>query len=61
MRHKYIFEGVGDGCARRVAEYLNGLDAIAGGSVDERVSMGGDGIVVMVSDEYVKSFNLESD
>ena len=61
MGHKYIFEGVGDGCARRVAEYLNGLDAIAGGSVDERVSMGGDGIVVMVSDEYVKSFNLESD
>lgn len=56
-----VFEGVGDGRARRVSEYLNGLDIIGGESVDERVSMGGDGIVVMVSDEYVQSFNLESD
>lgn len=61
MRHRYIFEGVDDGCARRVAEYLNGLDRIVGKSVDERVSMGGDGIAVMVSGEYVQSFNLESD
>lgn len=60
-RNKYIFEGVSDGCAWRVAEYLKGLDRIASENVDEHVSMGGDGIVVMVSDEYVQSFNLESD
>lgn len=59
--HKHILERVSDGCARRVAERLNGLDTIVGESVDERVSMGGDGIVVMVSGEYVQSFNLESD
>lgn len=50
-----------DGCARRVAEYLNGLDGIVSENGDGRVSMGADGIVVMVSDEYVQSFNLESD
>lgn len=61
MMHKHILERVSDGCARRVAERLNGLDTIVGESVDERVSMGGDGIVVMVSGEYVQSFNLESD
>ena len=61
MSHKYIFEREGDGCARRVAEYLNGLDGIVSECVDERVSMGGDGIVVMVSDEYLQSFNLKSE
>ncbi len=37
----------------RVAKYLNGLDGCLSECVDERVSMGGDRIVVMVSDEYV--------
>lgn len=60
-RDKYIFEGVSDGCAWRAAEYLKSLDGIAGENMGKRVSMGGDGIVVMVSDEYVRSFNLESD
>lgn len=59
MSHKYIYEREGDGCAQRVAKYLNGLDGIVSECVDERVSMGGDGIVVMVSDEYVQSFNSD--
>ena len=59
--HKNTIEGVSDGYAWRVVKYLKGLDINVGESVDERVSMGGDGIVVVVSDEYVQSFNLESD
>ena len=60
-KYQDVCERVSDGCARRVAEYLNGLDGIVSENGDGRVSMGADGIVVMVSDEYVQSFNLESD
>lgn len=60
-KYQYICERMSDGCARRVAKYLNGLDGIVSENRDKHVSMGADGIVVMVSDEYVQSFNMGSD
>lgn len=60
-KYQYICERMSDGCARRVAKYLNGLDGIVSENGDKHVSMGADGIVVMVSDEYVQSFNMGSD
>ena len=37
------------------------MEGFEGLSEGEKVSMGGDGVVVVLSDEYVRSFNLEVD
>ncbi len=37
------------------------MEGFQGLSEGENVSIGGDGVVVVLSDEYVRAFNLESD
>lgn len=51
----------GDDCFRRVSEFFHSMEGFEGLSEGEKVSMGGDGVVVVLSDEYVRSFNLEVD
>ena len=50
-----------DDCFRRVSEFFHSMEGFQGLIEDEKVSMGGDGVVVVLSDEYVRSFNLEVD
>ena len=56
-----VRERDGDDCFRRVSEFFHSMDGFQGLSEGENVSMGGDGVVVVLSDEYVHSFNLEVD
>ena len=51
----------GDDCFRRVSEFFNSMEGFQGLIEGEKVSMGGDGVVVVLDDEYVRSFNLEVD
>lgn len=50
-----------DDCFRRVSEFFHSMEGFQGLIEGEKVSMGGDGVVVVLSDEYVRSFNLEVD
>ena len=45
----------------RVSEFFHSMEGFRGLSEGENVSIGGDGVVVVLSDEYVRAFNLESD
>lgn len=45
----------------RVSEFFHSMEGFQGLSEGENVSIGGDGVVVVLSDEYVRAFNLESD
>lgn len=53
--------GVRDDCFRRVSDFFDSMEGFQGLSEGEKVSMGGDGVVVVLSDEYVQSFDLEVD
>ena len=44
-----------DGCFRRVSEFFHSIEGFQGLIEDEKVSMGGDGVVVVLGDEYVRS------
>ena len=44
-----------DGCFRRVSEFFHLIEGFQGLIEDEKVSMGGDGVVVVLGDEYVRS------
>lgn len=54
-------QGNVDDCFHRVFEFFDSMKGFRGLSEGEKVSMGGDGVVVVLSDEYVRSFNLEVD
>ena len=54
-------QGNVDDCFHRVSEFFHSMDGFQGLSEGKNVSMGGDGVVVVLSDEYVHSFNLEMD
>ena len=45
----------------RVSDFFHSMEGFQGLSEGENVSIGGDGVVVVLSDEYVRAFNLESD
>lgn len=53
-------QGNVDDCFHRVSEFFKSM-GVQGVCKGENVSMGGDGVVVVLSDEYVQSFNLEVD
>ena len=53
-------QGNVDDCFHRVSEFFKSM-GVQGVCEGENVSMGGDGVVVVLSDEYVQSFNLEVD
>ena len=53
-------QGNVDDCFHRVSEFLKSM-GVQGVGEGENVSMGGDGVVVVLSDEYVQSFKLEVD
>lgn len=53
-------QGNVDDCFHRVSEFLKSM-GVQGVGEGENVSMGGDGVVVVLSDEYVQSFNLKVD
>jgi len=53
--------GVRDDCFRRVSDFFDSMEGFQGLSEGEKVSMGGDGVVVVLSDEYVQSFDPEVD
>lgn len=56
-----IREGDSADCFHRVSEFFHSIEGFQGLSEGENVSIGGDGVVVVLSDEYVRAFNLESD
>lgn len=57
----YVQKRDSDDCFRRVSEFFHSMEGFQGLSGGEKVSMGGDGVVVVLSDQYVRSFNLEAD
>mgnify|MGYP001720914428 CR=1 FL=1 len=54
-------QGNVDDCFHRLSEFFHSKKGFRGLSEGEKVSMGGDGVVVVLSDEYVRSFKLEVD
>ena len=54
-------QGNVDDCFHRVSEFFDSMKGFRGLSEGEKVSMGGDGVVVVLSDEYDQSFKLEVD
>lgn len=60
-RGSYVQKRDSDDCFRRVSEFFHSMEGFQGLSGGEKVSMGGDGVVVVLSDQYVRSFNLEAD
>ncbi|MBS5751177.1 hypothetical protein [Actinomyces sp. oral taxon 181] len=54
-------QGNVDDCFHRLSEFFHSKKGFRGLSESEKVSMGGDGVVVVLSDEYVRSFKLEVD
>ena len=47
-----VREGDGDGCFRRVSEFFHSMEGFEGLIEGEKVSMGGDGVVVVLSDDF---------
>ena len=48
-------------CFHRVSEFFRSMEGFQGQSEGENVSMGGDGVVVVLSDDYVQAFDMEAD
>lgn len=48
-------------CFHRVSEFFRSMEGFQGRSEGENVSMGGDGVVVVLSDDYVQAFDMEAD
>lgn len=54
-------QGNVDDCFHRVSEFFRSMEGFQGWSEGENVSMGGDGVVVVLSDDYVQAFGMEAD
>lgn len=48
-------------CFHRVSEFFRSMEGFQGWSEGENVSMGGDGVVVVLSDDYVHAFGMEAE
>lgn len=48
-------------CFHRVSKFFHSMEGFQGLSEGENVSIGGDGVVVVLSDEYVRAFNPKRD
>lgn len=56
-----VREGDSADCFHRVSEFFRSMEGFQGWSEGENVSMGGDGVVVVLSDDYVRAFSREAD